>query len=165
MFPCDAEPLYPEESTPIYQPHLPSSQSLPSTAPPPFSSLYSPPASNTDRFKADITEPETGPPPAFVPAPIQEQVQLAPLALEEETKAALAPDTKGESSSKGSEEAEPPPPYSEGSSPLESFTYVMATAGGPASIITQVPQGIPTPGNTLAGTLSYGLPNARYPQY
>lgn len=43
------------------------------------------------------------------------------------------------------EEKEPPPPYSEGPSPLGSFTYIMAAAGGPASIITQVSPGGPSP--------------------
>lgn len=57
------------------------------------------------------------------------------------------------SGSKDIDDGEPPPPYSEGSSPLESFTYVMASAGGPASIITQVSQqsGGP-PINTLGGS-------------
>ncbi|KAK3402250.1 hypothetical protein B0T20DRAFT_346892, partial [Sordaria brevicollis] len=68
------------------------------------------------------------------------------------TKRALnlqAEDTKGESSSRSKEEeAEPPPAYSEGSSPLQSFTYLMAAAGGASSIITQVQQGGP-PINTL----------------
>jgi G patch domain-containing protein 1 len=36
---------------------------------------------------------------------------------------------------------EPPPAYSEGPSPLRSFTFVMAAAGGVSSIITQVQQG------------------------
>lgn len=44
--------------------------------------------------------------------------------------------------------AEPPPAYSEGDSPLLSFTYVMAAAGGASSIITQVQQGGP-PMNTI----------------
>jgi G patch domain-containing protein 1 len=71
-----------------------------------------------------------------------------------ETKAALPPDTKGEPSKKD-EDCEPPPAYSEGSSPLESFTYLMATAGGPASIITQVQQGGP-PINALGGACTFG---------
>ncbi|KKA26576.1 hypothetical protein TD95_004897 [Thielaviopsis punctulata] len=49
-------------------------------------------------------------------------------------------DVKPESSKKD-DESEPPPAYSEGSSPLLSFTYVMAAAGGPSSLITQVQQG------------------------
>lgn len=67
-----------------------------------------------------------------------------------ETKAALPQDTKGESSKKD-DDNEPPPAYSEGSSPLESFTYLMAAAGGAASIITQVQQGGAPPINTLGG--------------
>jgi hypothetical protein len=60
-----------------------------------------------------------------------------------ETKAALERDAKHgapPSASRDIDDGEPPPPYSEGSSPLQSFTYVMASAGGPASIITQVSQ-------------------------
>lgn len=57
---------------------------------------------------------------------------------------------KGESSgAKSAEDGEPPPPYTEGSSPIESFTYVMAAAGGPSSIITQVQQAGGPPINTL----------------
>ncbi|KAI5295225.1 hypothetical protein KEM52_002002, partial [Ascosphaera acerosa] len=46
------------------------------------------------------------------------------------------------SSSQGSKarDGDPPPPYSEGLSPLRSFTYTMAAAGGAASILTQVQQ-------------------------
>jgi hypothetical protein len=72
--------------------------------------------------------------------------------FQDETKRALPQDTKGQSSrSSKDEEAEPPPAYSEGSSPLLSFTYLMAAAGGASSIITQVQQGGP-PINTLGGT-------------
>lgn len=67
-----------------------------------------------------------------------------------ETKAALPPDTKDrEGSSSKDDDVEPPPPYTEGSSPLESFTYIMAAAGGAASIITQVSQGGGPPVSTL----------------
>lgn len=37
----------------------------------------------------------------------------------------------------------PPPPYTESLSPLVSFTFCMAAAGGSSSIITQVQQGAP----------------------
>lgn len=67
-----------------------------------------------------------------------------------ETKAALPRDTKLADPSKDLDDGEPPPPYTEGDSPLDAFTYIMATAGGAASIITQVQQGAPTPINTLA---------------
>jgi G patch domain-containing protein 1 len=59
-----------------------------------------------------------------------------------ETKQALPQDNKGESSRKD-DDAEPPPAYTEGDSPLLTFTYLMAAAGGAASIITQVQQGGP----------------------
>lgn len=77
--------------------------------------------------------------------------------LQDETKQALnsqKEDTKGESSRSKEEEAEPPPAYSEGSSPLLSFTYLMAAAGGASSIITQVQQGGP-PINALGGELDW----------
>jgi hypothetical protein len=73
-----------------------------------------------------------------------------------DTKAALPRDFKdAASASRDLDDGEPPPPYSEGSSPIKSFTYVMATAGGPASIITQVSQsaGVP-PVSVLGGMYS-----------
>ena len=71
-----------------------------------------------------------------------------------ETKNALPKDVKGESSGqKVDDSSEPPPAYSEGYSPLLSFTYLMAAAGGAASIITQVQQGGP-PVNTIGGKVS-----------
>ena len=99
-----------------------------------------------------MTEPDSDPPPAFCPAlPEGPAVTGRATVAEAETKAALPADTKGESS-KSAEDEEAPPPYTEGSSPLDSFTYVMAAAGGAASIITQVQQSGPPPVNTLAGT-------------
>lgn len=152
---CDAEPPYtesPEEPLPPA-----SSSSFPSFAPPPFSSLYFPPQTSPDRLKASITEPLSDPPPAFSPVPPVEAAVAGTTSVEAETKAALPADNKGESS-KSAEDSEPPPPYTEGSSPLDSFTYVMAAAGGAASIITQVQQGGPPPVNTLAGTKIARLP-------
>lgn len=74
---------------------------------------------------------------------------------ESETKAALPRDTKDGQASKDLDDGEPPPPYTEGSSPLDGFQYVMAAAG---SIITQVQQGGPAPLNTaLGGMLSGAL--------
>ena len=90
-----------------------------------------------------IAEPA---PPPF--SPVSQNTTLSN--VEVETKAALSGVSKGESS-KSAEDEEAPPPYTEGSSPLESFTYVMAAAGGAASIITQVQQGNTAPVNTLAG--------------
>jgi G patch domain-containing protein 1 len=61
-----------------------------------------------------------------------------------ETKRALPQDSKPESAGQKVEEpSEPPPAYTEGYSPLLSFTYLMAAAGGASSIITQVQQGGP----------------------
>lgn len=145
--PCDAEPPYTEsadDEITAAPPTFPTS--LPSSAPPAFSSLYFPTQTSPDSLEASITEP---PPPAFTPV----SPAAGTTSVEAETKAALPADNKGESS-KTAEDEEAPPPYTEGSSPLESFTYVMAAAGGAASIITQVQQGGPAPVNTLAGTES-----------
>ncbi|KAK7931786.1 general stress response protein Whi2 [Apiospora marii] len=66
-----------------------------------------------------------------------------------ETKRSLPQDNKPESSGQKSDDPnEPPPAYTEGYSPLLSFTYLMAAAGGASSIITQVQQGGP-PINTI----------------
>lgn len=123
-----------------------------SPCPPP---LYFPPEhADQDQDKACDEEDKDSPPPAFAPAPpFTESSSSAAACTFAETKAALPRDTKDGSSSKDIDDGEPPPPYSEGYSPLESFTYVMASAGGPASIITQVSQqsGGP-PINTLGGS-------------
>jgi len=149
LAPCDVELHYTEsadDQLTAAPPLLPAT--FYSSAPPPFSSLYFPPAASSRPLplEALITEP---PPPAFTPvSPV-----AAATSVEAETKAALPADNKGESS-KGAEDEEAPPPYTEGSSPLDSLTYVMAAAGGAASIITQVQQGGPAPVNTLAGRTS-----------
>jgi dipeptidyl-peptidase III len=134
-----------------------SSSSPPSPRPPPFSSLYFPTGAELDRIKASVTEAvnesvlHTAPAPSFEEALAEGEAESKAAA---ETKAALPPDTKGEPSGKGVDDGEPPPPYTEGSSPLDSFTYVMATAGGAASIITQVQQTPGPPVNTLGGMYS-----------
>jgi dipeptidyl-peptidase III len=131
-----------------------SSSNPPSPRPPPFSSLYFPSDAELDRIKATVTEAvcgsllATAPAPSFEEALAEDEAESKAAA---ETKAALPPDNKGESSSKVVDDGEPPPPYTEGSSPLDSFTYVMAAAGGAASIITQVQQTAGTPINTLGG--------------
>ncbi|MCJ1380485.1 hypothetical protein MMC17_003590 [Xylographa soralifera] len=135
----DPEPAYPG-------PAASSSSSQPSPLPPPFSSLYFPPAStNTavNQAKACVTEPDPSTLSSFAPAPLSSSPSSFLSAAEVEVKAALLRDTKG------FDDGEPPPPYTEGSSPLHGFTYVMAAAGGAASIITQVQQGAPAPVNTL----------------
>lgn len=125
----------------------------PSSKPPPFSSLYFPSAHEVDRLKVAVTEAvnehilATAPAPSFAEALAEDEEQQR----EAETKAALPRDTKGESSSRNLDDGEPPPPYTEGSSPLETFTYVMAAAGGASSIITQVQQTAGPPINTLGG--------------
>ena len=146
---CDVEPLYPE--LPLNSQPPESTPTVPLIPPPAFSSLYFSVPAPADSFRAAVAEPD--PPPAFCPGPPVEAISACPTSFEAETKAALPSDSKSESLNKRAEEGEPPPPYTEGSSPLDSFTYVMAAAGGAASIITQVQQGGAQPMNTLAGKL------------
>lgn len=116
--------------------------------PPPFASLVFGPSSSSPSdtnkpFERSAHPQET--PPAFSSLPpLQGSSSSSAIvhhSVVADTKAALPRDTKEGSPSKDIDDGEPPPPYSEGSSPLDSFTYVMANAGGPASIITQVQQG------------------------
>ncbi|OJD26090.1 hypothetical protein ACJ73_02537 [Blastomyces percursus] len=144
-------------------PHSPSSASSssapfalpsPSSCPPPFSSLYSNPDDDEglDRIQASVTESGSSPfIPAFAPAPPFKETPPSPAQspVVLDTKAVLSRDKTGEASGKGLDDGEPPPPYTEGYSPLQSFTYVMAAAGGAASIITQVQQTGGGPLNTL----------------
>jgi hypothetical protein len=131
-----------------------SASNPPSPRPPPFSSLYFPPQPDLQRIKAAITGAAcesllaTAPAPSFEETLAEDEEESKAAA---ETKAALPRDTKGEPSGKGVDDGEPPPPYTEGSSPLDSFTYVMAAAGGAASIITQVQQTGGPPINALGG--------------
>ena len=141
----------------------PSSASAES--PPPFHShnfpaRYFPKPSDTDPYSALVTESGasqslTATAPLEPPAPPFEETEGSAGAstVVAETKAALPRDTKDGQSSKDKDldDGEPPPPYTEGSSPLDGFTYVMAAAGGAASIITQVQQGGPAPINTALG--------------
>lgn len=139
----------------------PSSASAES--PPPFHShnfpaRYFPKPSDTDPYSALVTESGasqslTATAPLEPPAPPFEETEGSAGAstVVAETKAALPRDTKDGQSSKDLDDGEPPPPYTEGSSPLDGFTYVMAAAGGAASIITQVQQGGPAPINTALG--------------
>ncbi|KAI4147723.1 MAG: hypothetical protein LQ340_005420 [Diploschistes diacapsis] len=136
----EPEPDYPG-------PAAASSSNSANSRPPPFSSLFFP-SPPPESAKVLVAEPDPSAPPAFtLTAPFDPLPP--PSVTEAEVKAALPEDTKGGSSGKGAEDAEPPPPYTEGSSPLEGFTYAMAAAGGAASIITQVQQGGPAPVNTL----------------
>ncbi|KAI9653517.1 MAG: hypothetical protein M1821_007025 [Bathelium mastoideum] len=154
--PCDNPP--PEsEAAPSFQ----ASTSTPAVAdspdPPSFSSLFLTPSESTN--KSCVNNGPTGtaspPPPvpaspAASPAPPFEP-QSSSLAAAAQTKAALPRDTKEGYSNRDLDDGEPPPPYTEGSSPLEGFTYVMAAAGGAASIITQVSQGGGPPITSLSG--------------
>lgn len=160
-------------------PQYPTSEASASSStfrpPPPFSSLYSTntPLLDPEAAAATVLEPcepykesvedcdnlftaessSSAAAPAYAPS---EQVALESSSsnntarFQDETKRALPQDTKAGRSASKEEEAEPPPAYSEGSSPLQSFTYLMAAAGGAASIITQVQQGGP-PINTIGG--------------
>ena len=131
-------------------------------SPPPFAShnfpsRYFPAPSSADLYRALVTaECAVESLTAFAPsgpAPPFEESTEPPTAstVLADTKASLPRDTKDGRSSKDLDDGEPPPPYTEGPSPLEGFTYVMAAAGGAASIITQVQQGGPAPLNTALG--------------
>lgn len=139
------------QSPPPQYPVSEISRSAPtSPRPPPFSSLYTSTAEVVEAYKTAVTEAgASASVPAYAPV-APEPSNSRDRDVSAETKAALPQDTKGESSKKD-EDSEPPPAYSEGSSPLESFTYLMAAAGGAASIITQVQQGGAPPINTLGG--------------
>jgi hypothetical protein len=100
-----------------------------------------------------VAEPPLEPLPSFASVVSENQASSAATAVRE-TKAALPRDTKDGAGSKDIDDGEPPPPYSEGSSPINSFTYVMASAGGPSSIITQVSQNTGVPINAIGGALS-----------
>ncbi|KAL2432828.1 hypothetical protein ABEF94_014307 [Exophiala dermatitidis] len=148
----DKEYIVPPPQTPTSDSE-PSSLSAPSQRPPPFSSLYFPTDAELDSIRATVAETSCESFLATVPAPSFEEALAeddAQSKAEAETKAALPQDTKAQSS-KANDEGEPPPPYTEGSSPVDSFTYVMAAAGGAASIITQVQQTAGPPINTLGG--------------
>ncbi|KAI4641650.1 hypothetical protein J4E93_007748 [Alternaria ventricosa] len=157
--PLPPNPTQRDSSRPPYAVTAPASSTaaLTTTAgespyPPPFSSLFFPPDDAEERDKLGETAEDESP-PAFTSAPAFTESSSSAAAVAA-TKAALPSDTKEGSSSKDLDDGEPPPPYSEGSSPLESFTYVMASAGGPASIITQVSQttNAGPPINTLGGS-------------
>lgn len=134
-------------------------------SPPPFSShnfpsRYFPAPSPADPYRALVTECASNPSltalaPSGPAPPFEEAFEEPPAATASsvvaETKAVLPRDTKDGQSSKELDDGEPPPPYTEGSSPLEGFTYVMAATGGAASLITQVQQGGPAPINTALG--------------
>lgn len=146
-------------------PQYPASEASSSSRPPPFSSLFA---------TVEEHSPQAGKLPVSVPEVVASSSVAAPAYsydLEDsvpfdpdqgtsrvfcdhvaETKRALPSDTKGESSRKD-EDTEPPPAYSEGDSPLQSFTYLMSAAGGASSIITQVQQGGP-PVNALGGNFN-----------
>lgn len=138
----DPEPSYPG-------PALPSSST--SSRPPPFFSLFPIQSVQSNQSKLLVTEPSPIALPTFTEvAQLDSVIGISP--FEAEVKAVLSQGTKAESSrSKSQEESEPPPPYTEGSSPLDGFSFTMAAVGGPASIITQVQQGGPAPVNTLGG--------------
>ncbi|PYH41814.1 dipeptidyl peptidase 3 [Aspergillus saccharolyticus JOP 1030-1] len=134
-------------------PHSPCSEassfSFLSSNPPPFSSIVFLAASDSYRTKSTIIPSSSTLTPALVASPVDEHPQSEPsTSLVADFKASFSRDIKHDAT-KSVEEGEPPPPYTEGSSPLESFTYVMAAAGGASSIITQVQQAGGPPINTL----------------
>lgn len=144
-------------------PQYPVSEAAPSSSrPPPFSSIF--PSADLSERPARKFHPTTSAAAASCPVTASGSVAAPAYSYTheeestpfdpdqgtgrafqdpvQETKRALPSDNKAESSGKDSD-AEPPPAYSEGDSPLLSFTYLMAAAGGTSSIITQVQQGGP----------------------
>jgi len=130
-------------------------------APPPFSSLFAALVPDVDVDPTLVLDPYQPTVSDATLAPALAAPAYAPLgpasgdpstSFQDETKRALPRDTKREGASSRSkdDDAEPPPAYSEGDSPLPSFTFVMAAAGGASSIITQVQQGGP-PINAIGG--------------
>ncbi|KAF3019696.1 hypothetical protein E8E14_006807 [Neopestalotiopsis sp. 37M] len=142
-----------------------TSFSLPATrsAPPPFSSLYQfasaedladdhfqlPPSCSREPASDSAASSATAA-PAYAPPSSSFLGQAASASSNglrnavAETKRALPQDNKaGSSAPKGEDSDEAPPAYEEGYSPLLSFSYLMAAAGGASSIITQVQQGGP----------------------
>lgn len=142
-----------------------TSFSLPATrsAPPPFSSLYQfasaedladdhfqlPPSCSREPVSETAASSATAA-PAYAPPSSSFLGQAASASSNglrnavAETKRALPQDNKaGSSAPKGEDSDEAPPAYEEGYSPLLSFSYLMAAAGGASSIITQVQQGGP----------------------
>ncbi|KAK4157052.1 hypothetical protein C8A00DRAFT_40534 [Chaetomidium leptoderma] len=159
--PADNQSSPPRQLSP--PPQYPASEASGTAAfrpPPSFSSLF--PTQDHEAsgsvfepcepYKAavsDTSEEAASAAPAYAPhdqvAPESSNSASAALRLQDETKRVLPQDTKGQAgSSSKDEDAEPPPAYSEGSSPLHTFTYLMAAAGGASSIITQVQQGGPS---------------------
>lgn len=145
---------------PLPPQYLPSEAS--SSRPPPFSSLYqdAPTAQSEEHHPGPPPSPAGASPDVAHPAPSYNTLShsaFAPQGLRQHPGTSEGADlgvkqepseTKKPSSKE--EDLEPPPAYSEGPSPLHSFTFVMATAGGASSIITQVQQGGP-PTSTLGG--------------
>ena len=151
---CPPPPDSLEEDDDYYTappPDSPSEASASSSpaGPPPFSSLFFAP-SEFNHPKA--TGSSSASPPAFASSPsVEEPLDPAPSSsVVADTKTSLS-ETRAEGLGKNTDDGEPPPPYTEGYSPLESFTYVMAAAGGASSIITQVQQTGGPPINTLGG--------------
>ncbi|KAI1823804.1 hypothetical protein F4861DRAFT_531374 [Xylaria intraflava] len=134
-----------------------ASTSFSRPAPPPFSSLYSYASAEDladDHFNlpsslSAASSATAAPAYAPVTSSSSDHRPFEPSASVPDTlaepKRALPQEVKGESSGqKVDDSSEPPPAYSEGYSPLLSFSYLMAAAGGAASIITQVQQGGPS---------------------
>ncbi|KAI0968138.1 hypothetical protein F4678DRAFT_474671 [Xylaria arbuscula] len=146
-------PQYPYASSEA-SPSTSFSRPAPPPPPPPFSSLYAYASAEDladDHFRlptaassafSDTGASSTTAAPAYAPVASSSSASFQDTVAE--TKRALPQDVKGEASGqKADDSSEPPPAYSEGYSPLLSFTYLMAAAGGAASIITQVQQGGP----------------------
>lgn len=98
--------------------------------PPPFTFLASP--------RAEVSQAEVGEYSHAGPSPSSSSAN-APFNDKEDKEAPVENVPKYEKKA----DLEPPPPYTEGSSPINSFVFCMSQATGAASVITQVQQGGP----------------------
>lgn len=99
----------------------------------------------TQEHKQTLSEDLSDLPPSFAASLALEEASSAASGLKTDSaESAAKSETKQDTGSKAGDDTEPPPPYEEGPSPLDCFVYIMAAAGGAASIITQVSQNAPT---------------------
>lgn len=143
-----------------------------SSRPPPFSSLYqdAPATRSVEHNPSPPPTPAGATPDVAHPAPsyntlshsafVPQGLRQHPGTSEEGELSVKQELSETKKPSSKDEDLEPPPAYSEGPSPLHSFAFVMATAGGASSIITQVQQGGP-PTSTLGG--EYPVRRGQFP--
>ncbi|KAJ5495646.1 dipeptidyl peptidase 3, partial [Penicillium diatomitis] len=130
--PSPTNSLVEEESYFTPPPRSPSHASASSSAcnsPPPFSSLFASAHPDQHVFTESSASASA---PEFAPTqPVDDSIQSAPSsAVVADTKASFS-EPKGDGLGKNTDDGEPPPPYTEGYSPLESFTRIEHYYPGP----------------------------------